>query len=217
MPNEETGVLPLPVLGPEGYAFPEDGDRRTSRAYTPRRFDPDTNELDIDFVIHGEGPGSAWASAVRAGDTAVISGQPGGAYAPETDVDWYLIAGDEAALPAIATLLEEMPASARTYVIIEVLNGEEEQELPTPSQMHVTWLHRDTDALPGGALVTALRQVEIPQGDGRIWVSCEATFMREVRKHLLDERGLDRSMLRTQGYWKRGAMNHSDNDMGDDV
>ena len=38
----------------------------------------DANELDVDFVIHGEGPASMWASSVKAGDTAVISGQPGG-------------------------------------------------------------------------------------------------------------------------------------------
>ncbi|MDA1036025.1 MAG: siderophore-interacting protein [Chloroflexi bacterium] len=59
VPNAQTGELVLPVLGPEGYAFPEDVERPTSRAYTPRRFDPQTNEIDIDFVIHGEGPASA--------------------------------------------------------------------------------------------------------------------------------------------------------------
>ena len=41
--------------------------------------------------------------------------------------------------------------------------------------------------------------------------------MREMRRHCIEERGLDRSILRTQGYWKAGASNHSDHDMGDDV
>jgi NADPH-dependent ferric siderophore reductase len=210
LPNAETGELVLPVMGPEGNEYPE-GQRPQSRAYTPRRWDPKSNELDIDFVIHGDGPGSTWATKVSAGDTAVIGGQPGGAYLPETNVDWYLIAGDEAALPAMGTLLEVLPSTMRSYVFAEVLNQKEEMELASPSQLKVTWLHRDSaEALPGRKLVDMLREMELPQGNGHIWVSCE------IRKHFLEERGLDRSMLRTQGYWKASASNHSDNDMGDD-
>jgi NADPH-dependent ferric siderophore reductase len=218
MPNEQTGLLLLPIPGPEGYAFPENADRPISRAYTPRRFNPQTNEIDIDFVIHGEGPASAWAASVKPGDTAVISGQPGGTYQPETHVDWYLIGGDEAGLPAIATLLEALPASIRTYVYIEVRDQSEEQELPTPSQAQITWLHRGSDNdLPGQALAIALRQAELPEGDGRIWITAEASVMRDIRKHYLEDRNVDRTKLRTQGYWKQHATNHTDHDMGDDV
>ena len=67
------------------------------------------------------------------------------------------------------------------------------------------------------ALADAVKGFELPQGAGRIWVSCEASIMREIRRHCIEERGLDRSMLRTQGYWKAGASNHPDHDMGDDV
>lgn len=217
LPSEQTGQLVLPVLGPDGYAFPEDVDRPTSRAYTPRRFDPQTNEIDIDFVIHGEGPASAWASNVKPGDTAVISGQPGGAYQPEPDVDWYLIAGDEAGLPAIATLLEVLPPTMPTYVYIEVRDKDEEQDLPTTDQTHLTWLHRQSDDdLTGQALAGALREADVPEGDGRIWVTAEASVMREIRKHYLEDRSIDRAKLRTQGYWKQHATNHTDHDMGDD-
>ena len=30
------------------------------RTYTPRRFDPDTLELDIEFVLHGDGVAATW-------------------------------------------------------------------------------------------------------------------------------------------------------------
>ncbi len=218
MPRPDTGVLELPVLGPDGYAFPEGQERPPSRAFTPRRWDPQTNQLDIDVVIHGEGPGSAWASSVKQGDTAVISGQPGGPYQPLTDVDWYLIGGDEAALPAIGTLLEALPASMSAYVFAETLNEDEELEMTSPAQMQIAWLHRNsTEELPGRRLAVAMRNVDLPQGKGCIWVSCEASIMREIRAHFLHNRGLDRSMLRTQGYWKAGAANHPDHDLGDDV
>jgi NADPH-dependent ferric siderophore reductase len=218
LPNEDTGVLTLPVPGPDGLEFPEDAERPKSRAYTPRHWDPDTNELDVDFVIHGEGPASAWAAAAKAGDTAVVSGQPSGAYLPEADADWYVILGDEAALPAIATLLEALPATMRADVFIEVLNANEEQELPSPAQTNITWLHRNSETnLSGLLLVDAVRSAELPAGDGRVWVSAEASIMRQVRKHLLEDRNLDRSLIRTQGYWKQGALNHTDHDMGDDI
>ena len=33
-----------------------------SRDYTPRRYDPQANTLDIDFVLHDAGPATRWAS-----------------------------------------------------------------------------------------------------------------------------------------------------------
>ena len=218
LPHEETGVFTLPVPGPDGLEFPEDVERPKSRAYTPRRWDADTNELDVDFVIHGEGPASLWAVAAKAGDTAVVGGQPSGTYFPEPSADWYVILGDEAALPAIATLLEALPATIQAHVYIEVLNAAEEQELTSPARTHITWLHRGNDHdLPGRLLAHAIRHADIPEGDGRVWVSAEASIMREIRKHLLEDHNLHRSLIRTQGYWKQGALNHTDHDMGDDV
>lgn len=217
LPDGETGELILPVMGPEGNAFPEDRPRPASRAYTPRRWDPHAGELDVDIALHDHGPGAAWAASVKEGDTAVISGRAGGTYLPETNVDWYFIGGDEAALPAVATVLEALPSSMRAYVLVEVHDADEEMELQSPADIQVWWLHRQPGDVPGRALSNAMRQAALPHGEGRIWVSCEANVMREIRRHFIEERGLDRSMLRTQGYWKAGDVNHSDHDMGEDV
>ena len=217
MPDSETGELLLPVMGPEGYAFPQDRRRPASRAYTPRRWDPETAELDIDIALHDEGPGPAWAADVKEGDVAVISGRPGGAYLPDVEADWYLIGGDEAALPAIATLLEALPSSMRAYVLAEVRDVDEELELESAAALHISWLHRQVGAMPGRALAGAMREAELPEGRGCVWVSCESAVMRDIRSHFIEERGLDRSMLRTQGYWKAGESNHTDHDMGEDV
>ena len=40
--------------------------------------------------------------------------------------------------------------------------------------------------------------------------------MREIRAYLLGERGLDRATVHTQGYWRIGAVDHPDHDLGDD-
>ena len=217
LPDSETGELLMPVEGPEGYGFPEDRPRPASRAYTPRRWDPETGELDVDVALHDHGPGAAWAANAKEGDTAVISARAGGAYLPETDVAWYVIGGDEAALPAVATVLEALTPSMRAYAMVEVHDAGEELELTSPAELQVSWLHRKHGEATGRALADAMREAVLPPGDGRIWVSCEAMIMREIRRQFIEERGLDRAMLRTQGYWKAGDVNHSDHDMGEDV
>ena len=216
LPDDATGELLLPVEGPDGAAFPEDRPRPMSRAYTPRRWDPAAAELDVDIALHDHGPGAAWAAGAKEGDTAVISGMAGGTYFPDADAEWYVIGGDEAALPAIGTLLEALPPTMRALVYAEVHDAGEEQALTSPAEFRVTWLHRGDDPAPGALLAEAMKSVELPAGDGRVWVSCEADVMRDIRRHFIEERGLDRSMLRTQGYWKQGNANHPDHDMGDD-
>ncbi len=217
LPDSETGELALPIHGPDGNEFPEGAPRPISRAYTPRRWDPQTPELDMDIALHDNGPGSTWARSVREGNVAVISSHAGGAYFPDLNVDWYVIGGDESALPAIGTVLEALPPTMRADVIIEVHDDQEELTLRSPASLEAQWLHRKPEEAPCQALVQAMRTVTLPEGNGRVWVSCEATAMREIRRSFIEERGIDRSMLRTQGYWKAGATNHPDHDMGDDV
>lgn len=216
LPNPDTGELPAIAEGPDGPNFPEDRPRPMSRAYTPRRWDAEAVELDVDIALHEHGPGAAWAASARAGDTALISWSASGTYLPDADAEWYVIGGDEAALPAIGTLLEALPANMRAIVYAEVHDAGEEQELTSPAEFEVTWLHRGEGPAPGSLLAAAMKSVELPAGEGRVWVSCEAGVMRDIRRHFLEERGVDRSMLRTQGYWKQGNANHPDHDMGDD-
>jgi NADPH-dependent ferric siderophore reductase len=70
--------------------------------------------------------------------------------------------------------------------------------------------------MPGTALEPALRELETPAGAGRVWLGCEAGVMRSIRRHLLDDRGFDRAHIHTHGYWKTGAVNHPDHDVGQD-
>jgi len=214
-PGQDAPVLP--TWGPGGPAYPEGQQRPTSRVYTPRRWDADTLELDIDFVLHGEGPGSVWAERARPGAKLAISG-PGGAYQIDPGADWYLIGGDESALPAIATILQALPPSTPARVYVEVAEAAEEQKLESAAPSDVTWLHRGSlDGVPGQLLEAAVRDADWPAGSGRVWVGCEALVMRNIRRHLFHERGMDRGAIHTHGYWKQGVANHPDHDLGQDV
>lgn len=173
------------------------------RAYTVRAFDAHAGELTVDVVYHGdEGLAGPWAATLRPGDPVHFTG-PGGAYAPSPDADWHLLVGDESALPAIAVALERLPAGAPATVLVEISGPAEEQPLPSPGQVRLTWLHRG-DRPVGAALVAAVRALDFPPGV-HAFVHGEATFVRELRRLLRVERKVPRERLSISGYWRRGV------------
>jgi NADPH-dependent ferric siderophore reductase len=174
----------------------------STRTYTVRAFDRAAGELTIDFVHHGDaGIAGPWAAAARPGEVLRLLG-PGGAYAPDPEADWHLMVGDESALPAIGAACERVPAGVPVLAALEVADAAEQQDLATPGDLRAVWLHRDP-AVPD-QLVTAVRALEFPAGRVHAFVHGEAGFVRDVRRHLVDERGVPREHLSVSGYWRRG-------------
>ena len=199
----------------EGVAYPEPFDPARiraelpreqwpiSRTYTVRQWDADTGELTVDFVHHGdEGVAGPWAAAAKPGDVLYFGG-PGGGYTPTPDADWYLLAGDESALPAIAASLEQLPAGATARVFVEVAGPQEEQKLDTPADAEIVWLHRG-DGHVGEALLRAVTALEFPPGVPEAFVHGEAGFVKELRRLLRVELGVPRERLSISGYWRAG-------------
>jgi NADPH-dependent ferric siderophore reductase len=211
-PGQERPVLP--DWTDAGPVYQPGVERPVSRTYTPRFWRPDVLELDVDFFVHGDGPGSAWAAAAHPGDEVVVT-MPGGPYRLAPDVRDIVLGGDESALPALGTILGALGEQTRARVFIEVEDAADEQELPSNAQLEVAWLVRGAGASPGRGLKAALRELSLPDG-ARIFVACEAGVMRDIRRHLLLERGLDCAAIHTHGYWKAGVANHPDHDLGDD-
>ncbi|GAA2592503.1 siderophore-interacting protein [Streptomyces axinellae] len=174
------------------------------RTYTVREWDPAVLELSIDFVVHGdEGLAGPWALAAAPGDEVRFLG-PGGAYAPSTEADWHLLAGDESALPAIAAALARIPEGAPVRAFIEVAGPEEELELPPVPGAEIVWLHRGASRV-GEHLTEAVRDLDFPTGQVHAFVHGEAGFVKELRRHLRLERGIAREQLSISGYWRLGA------------
>ena len=67
----------LPEFAAPGAAQADDGPAPTVRTYTPRSYDPATKALEIQFLLHGEGPASEWAVRAKPGDKLAVAG-PGG-------------------------------------------------------------------------------------------------------------------------------------------
>lgn len=200
-------VFPVP-----GVSYPEPFELRTIRAelpaqqwpqlrtYTIRYYDARAGELAIDFVYHGDvGLAGPWAARLEPGDEILLLG-PGGAYAPGTEADWHLLAGDESALPAIGAALEAMPAGVRTHAFVLIEDPAEQQPLPSKADAQVHWLHRSA----GDDIVRAVRELDFPEGAVQAFVHGEASFVRDLRRYLLGECGVRKDLLSVSGYWRKG-------------
>lgn len=148
------------------YAQPED-ERGYMRTYTVREVvggGADTR-LVVDFVLHGpgepSGPGGDWGAHAEVGHRVVVMaprrGVPfGGIEFTPGDARHLLLVGDETALPAIARILEDLPADARGAVFVEVPVAADVQDLSRPEGVTVSWLPREGGARGGEIHVAVL-------------------------------------------------------------
>lgn len=208
LPPEGANRPVMPSLADSRLAFPVDQPRPIQRDYTPRCFSPERNELAIDLYLHGhEGPAVRWAVSVQPGHQVGVLG-PRGSHRVSSEFDWYLLAGDASALPAIARRIEELPAGKRVIALIEVAGRTEEQEIATAADLSLTWLHRHPADRGASPLDQAIRSVAIPAGPGFVSVAGEANDVLSIRRYLLRERGFPQEWTRFSGHWKRGVVDY---------
>jgi NADPH-dependent ferric siderophore reductase len=197
-PAEGAGEVVLPG---EGWRFPPGTPAQHARNFTVRALRRSERSVVIDFVLHGPGRASAWAEQARPGDRIGFAG-PRLHYVGDPDAPWTLLAGDETALPSIAATLEQLPAGHPTFAVVEVADARERQEISTAAAVSLTWLERDGAPAHRSALPDAVRELDLPDGPGKVWVAGEAGVVRKIREHLRDERALAIGPMQAIGYWK---------------
>lgn len=202
-PGETEPVLP--TLKDGGLTFPKER-KVLAKVYTVRSYDPETRELEVDFVKHGVGVATTWAYRTTPGDRIHVAGPSNSLGLPE-GADWLLVLGDDTAAPAIARLLDELPEDARGEVFIEIAEADHAQKLRELPGVRVTWLSRD-GAEPGSTnlLLDALRGVEWRDGEVFAWLAGEQATVRDLRRHLIEERGVEKTRIDFTGYWKRSEV-----------
>lgn len=122
---------------------------------------------------------------------------------PDSDMDWHLLAGDESTLPAISASVEAMPAG-KTCVVFLVVDGPEyELDIDSKAALDLVWLHRSKVREPEKVLVDAIRAFEFPSGTYDVFVHGEAAEVREIRKHLIADRGIEKGRSSISPYWRR--------------
>ena len=206
------------TLGGEGMlGFPEDSEggyvklkltKTNNESTITRTFSvrfQRQNEIDIDFVLHGDGgPASRWAQDCQEGEAIMIGG-PGPKTLVDHKADWVLLIGDMTALPAISVNIERLPTNAVGYVVMEVIDESDIQTLPVPVGVKVKWL---VNAKPGEntkLLSNYVRNLTWLEGSPSVWVACEFNCMKILRDYLRIERQLNKDNLYISSYWKHGS------------
>ncbi|MDN3286820.1 siderophore-interacting protein [Streptomyces thermocarboxydus] len=226
-PGQDAPVVPL-ELGDgwwQGWRELPDDVRAVMRSYTLRALRADalgrTTEIDVDFVLHGvgaeagpsaeAGPASRWAARATAGDRVLLLG-PAIAdnrairFRPPEDASTVLLWADETALPAAAAVLETLPPGVRARVWLEVPHAGDVQELPTAADAEITWFMREGAASMETPLaLDAVRQTALPFPEhAYVWIAGESGHVKQLRRHFVRERGVDRRRVTFVGYWRRG-------------
>lgn len=239
----------------------DEATRGVMRTYTVRSLRPGVPaegsrpaveaELDIDFVLHpegGSGPAAEWAAAAQPGDPMMLIGPCarwgdclGIEFAPG-DAERVLLVGDETAVPAIAAILETLPAHVSGHAILEVPTAADFLDISTSAKVEIRWharegTHAEGIRAQGGALAygeaTAqdVRSVIAPAACHRgeepeevdidatilwetpaqaptqglyAWIAGEAATIRELRRYLVRDVGMDRNSVAFMGYWRQG-------------
>ena len=183
-------------------------DDLSMRDYTPRAFDPEQGTLTIDFALHQAGPATAWARAAKPGDEIQIGG-PRGSMIVADDFDWYLLIGDETALPAIGRRVESLRANVLVKTIVVVGNPTERQHFKTKARWAGEWLSRTAKHADDATLLQAAlaAYAPLPAGDGYIWIAAEARVARTLRTYVKDTLGHPKAWLKASGYWTLGQAN----------
>ncbi|SFY36046.1 NADPH-dependent ferric siderophore reductase, contains FAD-binding and SIP domains [Paracoccus pantotrophus] len=193
-------------LAPDDHVklFLPGGGVPVSRDYTPRHFDPEARTLTLDFAIHAAGPATDWALTAQPGDNLEIGGPRGSAVVAPL-FDWWLLIGDETALPAIGRRLEELPAGTPVITLASVPSVEDEQAFDTQARHRAHWLYRPlSEAANPSHLLEAARKLDLPPGKGFVWIAAEAGVARALRDHFLKERQHPQTWLKSSGYWQSG-------------
>jgi NADPH-dependent ferric siderophore reductase len=203
VPRVGDAVPRWPRVAKDGRIVWPDGAHGVSlRSYTARRQDPLAGQVEIDFVLHGDGPAAAWAAAAIPG---ALLGVAGAGSLGDRAAAHLLLAGDETALPAISRILSAAPAGTAGIALLEVAGAAEEQPLPAPAGVAVRWLHRGGTP-PGDStlLADAVAALDRPGDDVFAWVAAESAAVRAIRADLRGRWGLGRAQHHAIGYWRRG-------------
>lgn len=184
-------------------AIPSPDATPVHRYYTARAWRAEAGELDIDLLLHGEGPATEWAARAQPGDEVAFD-EPRGHYRPPVGAEWIGLCGDATALPAVGRILQERSermnasASVPVRVVLSVDDPADRQDFALREGDTLRWV--DADSLVSESLALA---DAAPIGSGYLWFAGEASDMRAVRHRLRRELRWPTAHWMTMGYWRR--------------
>ncbi|WP_299196974.1 siderophore-interacting protein [uncultured Amphritea sp.] len=204
------GIAQYPENAAGNYiklVFPQEDEQKPClRTYTISQIDYEQCTMELDFVIHTDGgPASVWADSARPGDTIQIGG-PGPGKPISLPADWFLIAGDMTAMPAIRNNLKQLPEDARGYLVLEIISEEDKAALDAitiPAALEVIWI---INPEPGDLkkFSDAILQLPWLAGQPSVWIAAELEEVLKARSHIKTQPPIEKGKMYISSYWQHG-------------
>lgn len=187
--------------------FPTPGGEE-KRDYTPRWFDVEARLLSIDFALHEGGAASDWARQAKVGDRLQIGG-PRGSTVISAPGGWWLLIGDETAVPSVGRRVAEMASGTPVITLMAVTGRDEEQQFETKSDLTALWVHRpESQAADPQPFLKAVSELKLPGGPGFIWIGAETEVARALRAHFVESLGHPAEWIKASSYWSQKPDGH---------
>lgn len=197
LPPSDCETPEWPRLGENGATIWPKGEMALHRpVYTTRKICHQSGEMAFDIFVHEGGRATEWANRARPGDRLAIAG-PGGGGIP--DARKILLYGDETALPAIARILDSLPADASGAAVLLADGGADcGYPLTPPAGITLRWLDRRR-----GDALTELALAALPEHrDHFLWFAAEKSQTQPVRTAVKDAQA-DPATHYIAAYWSK--------------
>lgn len=180
------------------------GEKPIKRTYTVVDYREISNELDIDFALHSDsGPATQFALNAQPGDTVGIAG-PSSTKLVDTTADWFLIAGDMTALPAIEANVKRLPMDAAGHLVIEVQEPADQRQFELPDSLNIQWLINPEPRSGNSRLAEVVMNLAWPAGIPGVWIAGEVSTVRTLHGFLAKTKHLEPQHRYTSAYWQIG-------------
>jgi NADPH-dependent ferric siderophore reductase len=188
-PPSNTQAPQWPTLAPNGATKWPQGEHALHRpVYTIRAMDEDVATVDI---FHHEGGRTwNWAKSVSAGEEVAIIGPGGNGVLDAADM---ILAADETAFPAMARMIEALPAGNKSRIVLLSHTDATDYPMPTPSGTTLEWATPDTFANRVEALIA-------DRAPDFLWVGSETAQITKLRKSTAIAE-MEKAVKRLAVYW----------------
>lgn len=187
-----------------GWAIRIDVGDGVNRSYTPISWDAVAGEARILAFAHGEGPGAAWASKVRAGDVCRFLGPRRSLDLRELDEDLPFLFGDETSFGLARALSTRLGPSGAAVFLFEVSSVEAAsrawRSLGTQRAIFIQRAETDAHLEEVEARTLQILDEWVPTP---FMLTGKATSIQRLGRSLAN-RGVASSRVRTKAYWAPG-------------
>lgn len=165
-----------PQVAPNGATVWPKGEKALHKpVYTSRWVDPVASLMDVDVFIHEGGRISNWAAAVAPGTRIGVIGPGGGGVLDASQVHFF---GDETAFPAIARLLQSLPAETKgTATLLAAEGAACGYDITAPAGVTLSWMTPEQNDLFHTRALKALQD----KPDAYFWYAANKEKVQAIR------------------------------------